>query len=154
LSNDLRRLPWAILFARHTVRVIRSNLFWAFAYNVVGIALACTGRLNPVLASLAMVLSSLFVVSNSLRLARWPGVEGCVDGSQDSRDGSRNSVAGRRETGDGSVFNLPPPTSRLPASDSSLPPPTSRLPASDSSLPSPDARLPSPVPFAPEVPAS
>jgi heavy metal translocating P-type ATPase len=67
LSNDLRRIPWAIELARRTVRVIRQNLFWAFAYNIIGIGLACTGRLNPVLASLAMVLSSLFVVRNSLR---------------------------------------------------------------------------------------
>jgi heavy metal translocating P-type ATPase len=69
LGNDLSRLPWAIDLARQTVRTIRGNLFWAFAYNVVGVGFACTGRLNPVLASLAMVLSSLFVLSNSLRLA-------------------------------------------------------------------------------------
>jgi cation transport ATPase len=54
------------------VRVIRRNLFWAFFYNVLGVGLACTGKLNPVLASLAMVLSSLFVVSSSLRLAGPP----------------------------------------------------------------------------------
>jgi heavy metal translocating P-type ATPase len=69
LSNDLTRLPWAIALARRTVRVIRGNLFWAFAYNLIGVGFACTGRLNPVLASLAMVLSSLFILSNSLRLA-------------------------------------------------------------------------------------
>jgi heavy metal translocating P-type ATPase len=69
LGDDLTRLPWAIALARRTVRVIRGNLFWAFAYNVIGVGFACTGKLNPVLASLAMVLSSLFVVSNSLRLA-------------------------------------------------------------------------------------
>jgi heavy metal translocating P-type ATPase len=69
LGNDLLRLPWAMVLARRTVRVIRANLFWAFVYNVVGVAIACTGRLNPVLASLAMVLSSLLVVTSSLRLA-------------------------------------------------------------------------------------
>src|SRR5262249_53016676 len=69
LGNALLRLPWAVALARRAVRVIRGNLFWAFAYNVAGVGLACTGRLNPVLASLAMVLSSLFVVTNSLRLA-------------------------------------------------------------------------------------
>jgi heavy metal translocating P-type ATPase len=69
LGNDLRRLPWAIDLARRTARVIRTNLFWAFVYNIVGIGLACTGRLNPVLAALAMVMSSLLVVANSLRLA-------------------------------------------------------------------------------------
>ncbi len=69
LGNDVRRLPWAIDLARQTVWVIRGNLFWAFAYNLLGVGFACTGRLNPVLASLAMVLSSLFILSNSLRLA-------------------------------------------------------------------------------------
>jgi heavy metal translocating P-type ATPase len=73
LGNDLLRLPWAIALARRTVRSVRQNLFWAFAYNLVGIAFACTGKLNPVLAALAMVLSSLLVVTNSLRLG---GVEG------------------------------------------------------------------------------
>jgi P-type E1-E2 ATPase len=68
LGNDLTRLPWAFDLARRTTRVIRQNLFWAFVYNLVGIVLACTGRLNPVFAALAMVLSSLFVVTNSLRL--------------------------------------------------------------------------------------
>jgi cation transport ATPase len=69
LGNDLLRLPWAVDLSRRTVRVIRGNLFWAFFYNVLGVAIACTGRLNPVLASLAMVVSSLLVVTNSLRLA-------------------------------------------------------------------------------------
>jgi heavy metal translocating P-type ATPase len=68
LGNDLRRLPWAVALARQTVRVIRQNLLWAFLYNVVGIGLACTGRLNPVLAALAMVVSSALVVTNSVRL--------------------------------------------------------------------------------------
>ena len=68
LGNDLLRLPWAVALARRTVGTVRGNLFWAFAYNIVGVGVACTGGLNPVLASLAMVLSSLFVVTNSLRL--------------------------------------------------------------------------------------
>jgi heavy metal translocating P-type ATPase len=68
LGNDLGRLPWLIDLARRTVRVVRQNLFWAFVYNLVGVGFACTGRLNPVLAALAMVLSSLLVVANSLRL--------------------------------------------------------------------------------------
>jgi P-type E1-E2 ATPase len=73
LGNDLSRLPWAIDLARRTARVIRQNLFWAFFYNVLGIALACTGYLNPILAALAMVLSSFLVVANSLRLAKSEG---------------------------------------------------------------------------------
>ena len=72
LSDDLGRLAWSVTLARQTVRIIRQNLFWAFAYNVVGIGLAVTGRLNPVWAAVAMALSSLFVVTNSLRLSRFP----------------------------------------------------------------------------------
>jgi P-type E1-E2 ATPase len=68
LGDDLSRLPWAIELARRTVRVIRQNLLWAFAYNGLGVGLACAGLLNPVLAALAMVGSSLLVVGNSLRL--------------------------------------------------------------------------------------
>jgi P-type E1-E2 ATPase len=54
--------------AQRTFRVVRQNLFWALAYNVVGIALAITGVLNPILAAAAMVLSSLSVIGNSRRL--------------------------------------------------------------------------------------
>jgi len=56
--------------ARKTFRIVRQNLFWAFAYNVAGIALAITGVLNPILAAAAMVLSSLSVIGNSRRLGR------------------------------------------------------------------------------------
>jgi cation transport ATPase len=72
LSNDLARLPWTIALARRTVQIIRQNLFWAFAYNVIGIGLAVTGRLNPVWAGAAMAASSVLVVTNSLRLNRFP----------------------------------------------------------------------------------
>jgi P-type E1-E2 ATPase len=72
LNNDLMRLPWAVRLARRTVRVIRQNLFWAFAYNMVGIGLAATGRLGPVFAAAAMALSSLLVLANSLRLRGAP----------------------------------------------------------------------------------
>ena len=68
LSDDLAQVPWAIELARRSVRVIRQNLFWAFSYNTVGIALAATGWLNPAWAAAAMVASSLLVVTNSLRL--------------------------------------------------------------------------------------
>jgi heavy metal translocating P-type ATPase len=70
LGNDLLRLPWAIKLSRRTVRVIRQNLFWAFFYNILGIGLACAGLLNPIIAALAMSLSSFIVVTNSLRLRR------------------------------------------------------------------------------------
>lgn len=70
LGDDLAMLPWMITLARRTVRTMRFNLFWAFAYNAAGMALAVTGHLSPILAAGAMVVSSLFVITNSLRLAR------------------------------------------------------------------------------------
>lgn len=76
LSNDLTRLPWTISLARRTVRIIHQNLFWAFVYNVAGIGLAVSGRLNPVWAGAAMAASSVLVVTNSLRLNSFP--EPCV----------------------------------------------------------------------------
>jgi heavy metal translocating P-type ATPase len=79
LGDQLDRIPWAIGLARQTMRVVRQNLFWAFAYNIAGVVLAATGRLNPIWAALAMGLSSIFVVGNSLRLARYG--EPRVDGS-------------------------------------------------------------------------
>ena len=72
LSDDLRRFPWALGLARLTKRIVVQNLFWAFAYNCIGIGLAVTGRLNPIWAALAMAISSLIVVSNSLRIQRYP----------------------------------------------------------------------------------
>ena len=69
LGNDLLRLPWAIQLARRTVRVIRQNLCWAFGYNLIGMGLAAAGLLNPVIAAVAMVGSSFFVIGNSLRLS-------------------------------------------------------------------------------------
>ncbi|MCE9552309.1 MAG: cation-translocating P-type ATPase [Planctomycetes bacterium] len=68
LGNDLVRLPEAIELARLTLRVIRQNLFWAFSYNTVGIVLAAVGWLNPVFAAIAMAVSSVLVVGNSLRI--------------------------------------------------------------------------------------
>jgi P-type Cu+ transporter len=70
LSDDLGAVPDAVRLARATFRTIRVNLGWAFGYNVAVIPLAALGFLNPVLASAAMTLSSVFVVSNSLRLQR------------------------------------------------------------------------------------
>jgi P-type Cu+ transporter len=70
LSNDPRAVPDAIVIARHTMRTVAQNLFWAFAYNVVLVPLAAFGVVRPILAAAAMGLSSLFVVGNSLRLSR------------------------------------------------------------------------------------
>ena len=68
LSDDLARVAWSIRWARRTLQVMRQNLFWTFLYNTLGIALAASGRLNPIWAAAAMVASSVLVVGNSLRL--------------------------------------------------------------------------------------
>ncbi len=70
VSGDLSLIPEALHISRRTLRTIKANLFWAFAYNVAALPLAVAGLMNPMLAGLAMALSSVFVVSNSLRLRR------------------------------------------------------------------------------------
>jgi Cu+-exporting ATPase len=71
MRNDLRLVPAALDIARRTQANIRQNLFWAFVFNTVGIPLAAFGLLNPMLAGTAMAFSSVAVMGNALRLARW-----------------------------------------------------------------------------------
>jgi Cu+-exporting ATPase len=71
VQGDILAVSDGIRLSRRTLRTIQANLFWAFAYNVAAIPLAMAGLLNPLLAGLAMALSSVFVVTNSLRLRRF-----------------------------------------------------------------------------------
>jgi P-type E1-E2 ATPase len=71
LGNDLAQITWTLALARRAYQTIGWNLLWAFVYNVIGVAIAMAGLLHPILAALAMVVSSALVVGNSLRIFRF-----------------------------------------------------------------------------------
>jgi Cu+-exporting ATPase len=70
VGGDIARVAAGLALSRRTMGIIRQNLFWALGYNVVAIPFAAAGRLNPMIAAAAMALSSVSVVTNSLRLQR------------------------------------------------------------------------------------
>jgi Cu+-exporting ATPase len=78
VSGDLRAAADAVRLSRQTLRTIKGNLFWAFAYNIAALPLAATGLLSPLMAGVAMAGSSAFVVTNSLRLRGFRSLHGTM----------------------------------------------------------------------------
>lgn len=79
MRDDLRILPWLFDLSKSTMRRVKENLGWAFIYNFIGVGLAMAGLMRPVFAALAMVLSSIFVTANAMRMNTFPPLEEDVD---------------------------------------------------------------------------
>ncbi|MCA9080675.1 MAG: cation-translocating P-type ATPase, partial [Planctomycetaceae bacterium] len=114
LSDDIAQLPGLVELSQRTVDTIRRNLFWAFAYNSCGVLAAATGMLHPAIAAILMVGSSLFVITNSLRLnalaeALPPAGDGSPLPAAMSTDSRANTVSGN------SASTAPPSTVRGPS---------------------------------------
>jgi heavy metal translocating P-type ATPase len=103
LGNDLQRLPWLVVHARRTRRIIGQSLFWVIAYNSVALAFATAGRLTPVVAAVAMLASSFAVIANARRLQT----------SQDQNTPSR-ALAPIPHTAGASTHPLPEPQPKPP----------------------------------------
>ena len=100
VRGDLLAVPDAILLSRRTLATIKGNLFWAFGYNIAAIPLAALGFLNPLIAGAAMAFSSVFVVSNSLRLRRFqPGSSLRTRGLHPAKPGETCGPAGTHRAG-------------------------------------------------------
>jgi heavy metal translocating P-type ATPase len=72
MRDDLRVIPWLFDLSKATMRRVRQNLGWAFIYNIIGVGMAMAGLMKPVWAALAMVMSSIFVTANAMRMNKYP----------------------------------------------------------------------------------
>ena len=75
MRDDLRVIPWLFDLSKRTMRIVKENLGWAFIYNIIGVGLAMAGLMKPVWAALAMVMSSVFVTANAMRMNKYPLLE-------------------------------------------------------------------------------